>query len=248
MRLRILSDLHLEFVPFAPPSLSADMVILAGDISTGRKGLDWALATFPDVPVIYVLGNHEFYRQKLQKLLAELKKMAEGTNVRLLENGSCAVGDVVFLGATLWTDFALNGDPLASEVVAQTGMNDYRQIRTLPNYRRLKPSETRGLHLESRRWLEEQVFSRNGGKVVVVTHHAPSPQSIPLGFQESAFNPAFASDMTRFIMESNVDLWIHGHIHSHSDYTVGNTRILANPRGYPSESKTGFDPALIVDV
>jgi Icc-related predicted phosphoesterase len=56
-----------------------------------------------------------------------------------------------------------------------------------------------------------------------VTHHAPSPQSIPSSFQENAFNPAFASDMTRFINESTVKLWIHGHIHAHSDYRVGNT-------------------------
>jgi hypothetical protein len=44
--------------------------------------------------------------------------------VHLLENESCCIGDVVFLGATLWTDFALNGNPVVSEVTAQTGMND----------------------------------------------------------------------------------------------------------------------------
>jgi hypothetical protein len=143
--------------------------------------------------------------------------VAKGTNIQILENGVFTLGDVTFLGATLWTDFALNGDPVVSEVVAQTGMNDYRRIRTLPRYRRLKPSETRGFHLESRRWLEEQVFSRPDEKIVIVTHHAPSPQSIPPNFQESTFNPSFASDMTRFITESKAKLWIHGHIHSHSD-------------------------------
>jgi Icc-related predicted phosphoesterase len=238
----------LEFEPFTAPAVEADAIILAGDVSTGRNGLKWALKSFPDHPVIYVLGNHEFYGQKIQKLIKELQEMAQGTNIHVLENESCRIDDLVFLGATLWTDFALNGNPIVSEVVAQTGMNDYRRIRTLPNYSRLKPSETRRFHMESRRWLEEQVFSRNGGKIVVVTHHAPSPQSIPPTFQESAFNPSFASDMTRFIIESNVKLWIHGHIHSHSDYTVGNTRVLANPRGYPGEPKTGFDPRLVVEV
>jgi 3',5'-cyclic AMP phosphodiesterase CpdA len=41
------------------PAVEADAVILAGDISTDRNGLKWALKTFPDRPVIYVLGNHE---------------------------------------------------------------------------------------------------------------------------------------------------------------------------------------------
>src|SRR6266404_799685 len=148
MRLHILSDLHLEFEPFIPPAVEADAVILAGDVGTGRNGFKWALKTFPDRPVIYVLGNHEFYGQKLQKLIMELREMAAGTNVHFLENDSFTIGDVVFLGATLWTDFALNGDPVMSEVVAQTGMNDYRRIRTLPRYSRLKPSDTRRLHME----------------------------------------------------------------------------------------------------
>ena len=248
MRLHILSDLHLEFEPFTPPVVEAEVVILAGDVSTGRNGLKWALKTFPDRPVIYVLGNHEFYGQKLQKLIKELQELADGTNIHLLENGSCSIGDVVFLGATLWTDFALNGNLVVSEVVAQTSMNDYRRIRTLPRYSRLKPSDTRRLHMESRRWLEDQAFAHKRQKLVVVTHHAPSRESIPPAFAGDPCNPAFASDMSRFIVESEAQLWVHGHIHYCRDYTLGKTRVLANPRGYPTESRQGFDPGLIVEV
>jgi Icc-related predicted phosphoesterase len=61
-------------------------------------------------------------------------------------------------------------------------------------------------------------------------------------------NPAFASDMSRFIVESEAQLWVHGHIHYCRDYTLGKTRVLANPRGYPTESRQGFDPGLIVEV
>ncbi len=248
MRLHILSDLHLEFEPFTPPAVEADTVILAGDVSTGRNGLKWALKRFSNRPVIYVLGNHEFYGQKLQKLIAELKEMAHGSNVHLLENESCTVGEVTFLGATLWTDFALNGNPVVSEVVAQTGMNDYRRIRTLPNYRRLRPSDTRQLHAQSRKWLEDELLGPKGRKVVVVTHHAPSSESIPGAFNGDAFNPAFASDMRRFTTETGAKLWVHGHLHSPSDYMVGNSRVLANPRGYPTESRQGFNSGLVVEV
>jgi predicted phosphodiesterase len=72
MRFHVLSDLHLEFGPFNPPAVEADAVILAGDIHPGRNGLKWALATFPNRPVIYVLGNHECYGQTLPKLTMEL--------------------------------------------------------------------------------------------------------------------------------------------------------------------------------
>jgi predicted phosphodiesterase len=248
MRLHILSDLHLEFEPFTPPAVAADAVILAGDVSAGRNGLKWALKSFPDRPVIYVFGNHEFYGQKLQKPIAELRDMARGTNVHLLENESCTLGEVTFLGAALWTDFALVGNPVVSEVVAQTGMNDYRRIRTLPNYQRLRPSDTRQLHAQSRGWLEQELLQLKGRKAVVVTHHAPSPDSLPPAFNGDPFNPAFASDMRRFITETGAKLWVHGHIHSPSDYNIGDTCVLANPRGYPTESRRGFNPALVVEV
>jgi Icc-related predicted phosphoesterase len=79
-------------------------------------------------------------------------------------------------------------------------------------------------------------------------HHAPRRESIPPAFEGDPCNPPFASDLGRFIVESEARLWVHGHIHSHCDYMVGNTRVLANPRGYPTESKTGFNPELIVEV
>jgi len=72
-------------------------------------------------------------------------------------------------------------------------------------------------------------FSK-GQKFVVVTHHAPSRESIPPALDEDPCNPAFASDMSRFIVESEARLWVHGHIHYCCDYTLGKTRVLANPR------------------
>ena len=107
------------------------MVILAGDVGTGRNGLKWALKTFPDRPVIYVLGNHEFYGQKLQKLIKELQELADGTNIRLLENEQCSIGEVVFLGATLWTDFGLNGNPAARSEPLTPEQNGVHSVATL---------------------------------------------------------------------------------------------------------------------
>ena len=73
-------------------------------------------------------------------------------------------------------------------------------------------------------------------------------ESIAPAFDKDPCNPAFASDLSRFIVESEARLWVHGHIHCPCDYTLGKTRVLANPRGYPTESRQGFDPGLVVDV
>ena len=63
MRLRVLSDLHLEHHDEGRvlPHVEADVIILAGDIHAGTQGLHWAAAQFANTPVLYVPGNHEFY-------------------------------------------------------------------------------------------------------------------------------------------------------------------------------------------
>jgi len=101
MRIHILSDLHLEFAPFQLVQSDADVIVLAGDIHTGANGFKWIRETFPKQQIIYVLGNHEFYGQKIPKLTEELKAVAVGTNIHVLENDAIEIGDVIFLGATL---------------------------------------------------------------------------------------------------------------------------------------------------
>jgi hypothetical protein len=108
MRLRVFSDLHLEFERFDPPAVDADVVVLAGDIGTRTHGLTWALQTF-DVPVVYVPGNHEFYGGATPHLVHKLKAMAAGTHVHVLDEDAVVIGGVRFLGATMWTDFQLFG-------------------------------------------------------------------------------------------------------------------------------------------
>jgi predicted phosphodiesterase len=107
MRVHILSDLHLEFGPFDLPKVDADLVIAAGDVNTKMKGLKWLQMQFPSQPVVYVLGNHEFYGDRLPRLTEKLVAEASGTNIHILEDQSFEIGGYRIFGATLWTDFAL---------------------------------------------------------------------------------------------------------------------------------------------
>jgi predicted phosphodiesterase len=248
MRLQILSDLHLEFAPFHLPAVAADVLVLAGDIGVGAAGLEWVLETCREAPVIYVLGNHEFYHHTIPSVANELKEMAEGTNVHVLEDDLVEIGDVTFLGATLWTDFALLGDPLKGEIEADMGINDFRHIRIFPKYTRFRPADARRLHLRTVGWLQNQFRGLAGRKYVVVTHHAPSGRSIGPDYQHDPLNAAFASNLEPLVTASGARLWIQGHIHAVADYNLGATRVLANPRGYPKEQVQGFDAALVVEV
>ena len=87
MKLLVLSDLHLEFAPFEPAAdLGFDVAILAGDIrSPAKSAIEWAMDRFPDKPVVFVPGNHEYYDGRLETTLAEARREAEASNVHLLD-------------------------------------------------------------------------------------------------------------------------------------------------------------------
>lgn len=169
MKLQLLSDMHLCFGGPDPPRTDADLVILAGDASTGTHGLFWAQDYFRGQQVLYVPGNHEFYKHNYPALLEKLRRQAEGTNVRILNQDKIKINGVTFLGLTLWTDFRLRGPGQAFWAMnaAQQRMNDYRQIRLSDrNYRRLLPQDTQRLHLEGYRWLLANLSKNKNGPVV----------------------------------------------------------------------------------
>jgi predicted phosphodiesterase len=251
MKIRILSDLHLEFQQWRPPKADADIVVLAGDIDVGVGGVAWARRSFPSTPIVYVPGNHEFYGSHMQDLMGELHRQGKRFGVDLLDGCDVLIGGVRFLGATLWTDFALRGrDPGSIERAmadAYAGMNDFRLIRYAEG-RTFHPADAKAIHMAQVRWLRAKLAEEFVGITVVVTHHLPHRQSIHPKYSGSPLNPSFASDLGSLV-GSPVTLWIHGHTHESFDYVVDGTRVVCNPRGYfPMELNTAFNPVLTVDV
>ena len=149
MKLYILSDLHTEFHTFTPPAVEADAVILAGDIGVGKGGLKWIQAHFPDRPVLYTMGNHEYYGRTLQKHLQDVRDAAAGTSIHVMENDEVQIGDCIFLACTFWTDFELFGDAHLVGYEAMQRMSDYARIRVTPKYRKLHYLDNVGFHERS---------------------------------------------------------------------------------------------------
>lgn len=246
MRLHVLSDLHQELGVYAPTRTDAEVVVLAGDIHQGSQGIQWAQRHFPKRRVIYVMGNHEFYGCDVQYLVRGCQAEARGTNIHLLENQSVQVGGVTFLGCTLWTDFKLWPKPAEALEAAKDYLNDFRLIRTPSG--RLRPVDTVQFHQASVAWLKSELKKGDPKKTVVVTHHAPSEQSIPPQNGGDILNAAFASDLDSLIRASRVPLWIHGHTHYNVDYKIGTTRVYSNQRGYPEEKVQRFDRENIIEI
>lgn len=234
MRIRVLSDLHLEFQDWTPPPVPADAVVLAGDIDVGPGGVEWARRCFPSAAVIYVPGNHEFYRGRLQDVSSALREAGESFGVSVLDGDAVVVDGVRFLGATLWTDFALYGtepEQIARAMAhAKRGIRDFSVIR-FGDEGLLRPEHARELHLAQVTWLRIALAEQFHGSTVVVSHFLPHRKSIHPKYEGDVLNPCFASDLAD-IVRAPVGLWIHGHTHESCDYVVNDTRVVCNPRGY----------------
>jgi Icc-related predicted phosphoesterase len=128
-------------------------------------------------------------------------------------------------------------------------VNDYKRIRNSNRgYKRRSPRDTRNLHLRSLARMEDFFANHDPARTIVVTHHAPSIQSLPAGSRNEPLKCAYASHLDELILRYQPLLWMHGPIHHSRDYRTGKTRVLANPQGYPHEPNPNFQPALVLQI
>lgn len=258
MRIWILSDLHTDFEPFewpAPPE--HDVLVVAGDICERLpRALRWLRETAPtDRPIVYVPGNHDAWRMRWPRDLAGAHEDARLLGIELLASGEeTMLAGTRFIGATLWTDFRIAP---ASEAAARAeydhgGLRDHQRITSTVagHYRRWLARDAAEMHVQHRNRIERALANRyRDGPTVVVTHHAPAPQSLLHGRSVDLSDGAYASDLTHLMREYGApDLWIHGHTHSSRDYRIGMTRVVSNPRGYGDENQRWFAPELVAEV
>ncbi len=268
MKIRIASDLHLEFEQAAhspdcgrlATSLAnqlqadlgpEDLLILAGDTHRKSNGVTWAKRHFPQLEVLMIGGNHEFYGAKFPRQTVKNQARTEGTRIRYLENQVLEKDGYHFFGATLWTDFAAYGDSAIAMVAALEHMNDYECIRYKQGkkFPEIRPEQLLGAHYVTRRSIIEFLESRDPSKCVIVTHHAPSPRSLDASYgANNPLNAAYASDLEGIIGRFQPRLWVHGHTHTSRRYQLGDTEVICNPRGYVKTPNPEFDPKLTVQL
>lgn len=249
MKLHILSDLHLECSKFDPHSTDGNVVVLAGDIWKGARGIHWARATFPKKKIVYVPGNHEFYGSQRLETAALMRISAKECGVHVLDDEEVVIDGVRFLGATLWTDFLYFGEEERSWAMreGQRYLADFRVIHE--GCEHFSPMDSVVLHEKSLAWLKAKLDEPFDGKTVVVTHHLPSSLSVAERFKKELLCACFASNLDYLF--GKMDLWIHGHTHDNYDYVSNGTRVVCNPRGYVTHNGTensDFDSGLVVEV
>lgn len=261
MIIRPMSDIHLEFDGLAPwrmPMLQGEyemVLILAGDITANHNrwkdtpAKDLYSPWIKDVcarhkAVIYVPGNHEHYSGHMENVEAHWRGMANHIdNLHFLNRDTVVVDGVRFIGCTMWTELP------PTQVTSV--MNDFNMIWvdgelfSIPDWRQE--------HEACRYFLDKELEKEFDGETVVVTHHAPSFQSIHEKFAGDGYNMFYATNLEKYMWYNPIALWVHGHVHNSFNYEVGDeiqsTRVICNPRGYFSyEENRDFDPRLTFEV
>lgn len=280
MKIAIASDIHLEFGDIVLNNTeAAEVLILAGDICVARdlemadknlyaenKRAQRYLAFFEDCAekfptVIYIMGNHEHYNGDFKYTHGILKRaLAHLPNIHVLEKETLVLGDITFVGATLWTD--MNGGDPVTLLQIKSMMNDFHGVknsnymvtRKVPLYddgeynidrkvighkfkeesAKFTPQDAADDHKHAVDYINHVVMNDETKQYVVIGHHAPCKKSIhPRFAYDQVMNGAFATELGDFMAyRPQIKLWIHGHMHDPFDYTVGETRVVCNPRGY----------------
>ena len=237
MKIALMSDLHLGFHQDGGKEFlknldipKCDLTILAGDLSEARHWR-WKRNVKEickkSKQVLYVLGNHEYYGSSIVEVDCLAHGLAESfpnlivaSRAKLLTRQDVpALGNQSLLAGTLW--FPDNYDQAQYKHL----LSDFSYIDNI----------------------EPEIYQRNNrfdvllhgikdDPCIIVSHHAPSNQSVDPKYAGEALNRFFVGgNFDNIIGTSKIKIWLHGHMHDPVDYMVSNTRIVSNPFGYPKD-------------
>lgn len=239
MRIKILSDLHYDYnfgkdLKFINNLQNdCDVLVLAGDLAEGRNVsilIEAICQRFAQV--IYVPGNHEYYRmtkESLWKLFLNLQ--SNFNNLHVLDNNSIIINNQRFVGSTLWFGNDENN------WMYEQYMNDFRLISGFKYWIYIHNDA-------SVKFLSENICEDD----IVITHHIPLKQGIAQKYIGQPLNRFFLCDVAQKMIGNNwPKIWVFGHTHVSTEFYSYNTKFICNPMGYKAENKM-FDQDKVIII
>jgi Icc-related predicted phosphoesterase len=272
VKIQLMSDLHLEGHPaYRPlPAPGADLLVLAGDIGSYQRNTklddsDFGLARFSPalgawpVPVLYVPGNHEYDSLDFDATHERLRETCARLGITWLEREVHVIGNVRFVGTTLWADFdALVLRPGEPEPSLQDALKQRHKAFRAANFYLQKAAALRGgapmlaegwreQALVCEAWLREALAVPFEGTTVVVTHFAPSLRSHDPRYGVTPATAGFCNSLEDLMAKAQ--FWLHGHLHCQQDYIERGCRVVANTLGYAGKGEQeGFRERFVLDL
>jgi hypothetical protein len=197
----------------------------------------------------------------MSEIEVKLREVAVSfSNVTYLQKDAKVIGNTVFLGCTLWTDFTKEQDGLAIEGIndyhsmyvntlieplfpykyTRFGVNTHNSKRTQYGKRFLQPADIRKIHGGMIEWLNDKLeyYTQLGHDIVVLSHHAPSKKMLSYTDELSIF---YASNLDELMVKHRVKAWLSGHTHDVITTSVGDTLVASNCLGYVGKENPLFN-------
>ena len=245
MHASVVSDIHLEYYKNVTLNNTegSDLLILAGDIGCGISSvLDLFIKDCCKKynNVIYILGNHEFYGFDITDVVNHWNEMSRDIeNLHFLNNSTCVIGGVKFIGSTLFSD-TVNGLSITEELFINglnrreiSVFNDFNHIYL--NGRKITLNDYNVEYTKSIDFITREINRPSDLKKVLITHYGTMMPSIEDRFMGNPSRPLFVTDLSSLICNSDLDLVIHGHLHTPSDYEYFGKRVICHPYGYDQD-------------
>lgn len=266
-KLRIYSDIHLDHygnrgvdphdgrpIMWYPPALPDDLdttLILAGDLWVGTRFIEFGGASWIShvakqfKEVFIVLGNHDYWPgnhslnivgggDKCNAMLVDRGIL----NVTVLDMGCAVRDDVIFIGATLWTDMA-HCDPLTMHRMDSYMAYDGKIAYSTGEggaWSRFTSEKWIQTFYRHRDYIKMMLELNRDKKAVIITHHLPL---LTLGdpmYAGDFGNPYYMSDLSDLILDNeNIALWCYGHTHHQKDTMMVHARLINNCVGYQGQ-------------
>lgn len=261
MKLRYLSDIHLEFIDAnkiqafidqIPLPLDNEICILAGDIGNPYEPNYDLFMNFVSThfrKAFVITGNHEYYNKT--KTVEETNDYLEHyftkfDNISFLNNTCETYEGYCFVGTTLWSKIT---NP-------KYEISDTNKIFGLDcaKYNQLNEACVEFLLRTTAQETITRATAQETLGMVIITHHMPSESLMDPKFKTdfySRYNQWFYCNMDELIIQEakkgKIKCWIYGHTHIPSKKRLNGIPFLCNPIGYPEENKV-LDLGASIDI
>lgn len=260
---QIMSDLHIEYnsdmipnpLKFITPV--SDNLILAGDIGSlykfeQLKGFLTELCKLFKI-VIYVPGNHEYYKMKnykpetmytLFQRFISLKNIIP--NLYILNRSFIQINNVIIFGCTLWSKWT-------TELNIKTNKR-YNIPKFIVRIHEMTTDMYDSLHKEDLKYLTKCIESvkNTNLKLLVVTHHSPTYHTTK---HKNKFTSLYGSHLDYLLDYRLVHTWIFGHTHRNINNYINpdinvesSTNLISNQFGKPKDNIKNYSKIFKIKI
>lgn len=255
MKFRIMSDIHLDAnFGWKAPTMADDneqVLIVAGDAAVVMNVMReetffdyfWEDAVERFKKVLFVPGNHDYYRGNIHEQDDVYRKRLSNIGVDFLQCDIITIDDVKIAGCTLWTDFDKHND-YAMNTLFPRYMRDAQVIKGAKD--KVTAQEILEIHKEHAKFLEYAAMTTQEYKNVLITHHLPNEEFVHRRWKNDQGNCFFRAHIDNHWL-GMFNLVVCGHTHDNRRFNIGEADCVINPKGYGTENMD-FDPRLVIEV